>query len=350
MKLIPRLLREMVASHGSDLHLLAGEPPRSRVYGELLPMQGDRITEEELTLYLNEIMPERSQREFEERDEADFSYTVEGLARFRVNVFRHINGTGAVLRAIPVHAISLDDLGLSKTLRSLCRLKQGLVLVTGKTGSGKTTTLAAMVDEINRTRRGHIICIEDPIEFVHQRNKCLISQREVGQHTPSFADALRSALREDPDVVMVGEMRDLETISLAVTAAETGILVLGTLHTNKAAATVDRMINVFPAQKQGQVRSMLSTSLKAVVTQQLVKKSGNDGQVAAVEVLINTPGVANLIREGKTDQLESAMQSGGLAGMQTMDTVLQKLVDSTMISLEEAWENAFDKESFKPQH
>lgn len=348
MKLIPRLLKEMVDAHGSDLHLLSGEPPRSRVYGELLPMQGEKLSEEELSRYLGEIMSGRVRRQFEENDEVDFSYTVEGLARFRVNAFRHINGIGVVLRAIPVCAVSLDDLGLGKTLKSLCRLRQGLVLVTGKTGSGKTTTLAAMVDEINRTRRGHIICIEDPIEFVHQREKCLISQREVGSHTPGFADALRSALREDPDVVMVGEMRDLETISLAVTAAETGILVLGTLHTNKAIATVDRIINVFPAAKQGQVRSMLSTSLKAVVTQQLVKRTDKTGQVAAVEVLINTPGVANLIREGKTGQLESAMQSGGLAGMQSMDTQLQKMVESTLISLEEAWENAFDKDSFKP--
>lgn len=349
MKLIERLLQDMVRSKGSDLHLLSGEPPRSRRFGDLEPMGNQRITQEELRQYLNEIMSDFSREQFEKNDEVDFAYTVPGLSRFRVNVFRHLNGLGAVLRAIPAQAISLDELGLSKTLRSICRLRQGLVLVTGKTGSGKTTTLAAMVDEINRTRRGHIICIEDPIEFVHSRDKCLISQREIGQHTPSFASALRSALREDPDVILVGEMRDLETISLAVTAAETGILVLGTLHTNKAINTVDRIINVFPSKKQSQIRAMLSTSLRAVITQQLVRSNQEEGQLAALEILVNTPAVANLIREGKTDQLETVMQSDAVAGMQTMDTVLHKLVDSTLISLEEAYEKAWDKDAFQAE-
>ena len=348
MKLIERLLQDMVRAKGSDLHLLSGEPPRSRRFGELEPMGSQKISQEELRQYLNEIMSDFSREQFEAHDEVDFAYTVPGLSRFRVNVFRYLNGMGAVLRAIPAQAISLDELGLAKTLRSICRLRQGLVLVTGKTGSGKTTTLAAMVDEINRTRRGHIICIEDPIEFVHSRDKCLISQREIGQHTPSFASALRSALREDPDVILVGELRDLETISLAVTAAETGILVLGTLHTNKAINTVDRIINVFPAKKQSQIRAMLSTSLRAVITQQLVRSSQEEGQLAALEILVNTPAVANLIREGKTDQLETVMQSDAVAGMQTMDTVLHKLVDSTLISLEEAYEKAWDKDAFQP--
>lgn len=347
MKLIERLLNDMVNAKGSDLHLLSGEPPRARRFGELEPMSNQRINQEELKQYLNEIMSDFSREQFEQHDEVDFAYTVPGLSRFRVNVFRHLNGLGAVLRAIPAQAISLEELGLAKTLRSICRLRQGLVLVTGKTGSGKTTTLAAMVDEINRTRRGHIICIEDPIEFVHKRDKCLISQREIGQHTPSFASALRSALREDPDVILVGEMRDLETISLAVTAAETGILVLGTLHTNKAISTVDRIINVFPSKKQSQVRAMLSTSLRAVITQQLVRSSNKEGQLAALEILVNTPAVANLIREGKTDQLESVMQSDAVSGMQTMDTVLHKLVDETLISLEEAWDKAWDKDAFR---
>lgn len=347
MKLIEQLLQRMVEGKGSDLHLLSGEPPRARRFGELEAMHSTPLTQDELKHYLDEIMSDYSRRQLEKYDEVDFAYTVPSLSRFRVNVFRHLNGLGAVLRAIPEQAVTLEELGLTKTLRSLCQLRQGLVLVTGKTGSGKTTTLAAMVDEINRTRRGHIICIEDPIEYVHKRNKSLISQREVGQHTPSFAAALRSALREDPDVVMVGEMRDLETISLAVTAAETGILVLGTLHTNRATTTVDRIINVFPAKKQPQVRSMLSTSLRAVVTQQLVRSSNEEGQLAALEILVNTPAVANMIREGKTEQLESAMQSDSLSGMQTMDTVLHKLVDSTRISLEEAWEKAWDKDAFR---
>ncbi len=347
MKKIDDLLRETVAREGSDLHLLAGEPPRVRVFGKLMPLHPERLPGDALRSYLYEVMSDRVRQQFEARDGVDFAYTVEGLARFRVNAFRYIQGVGAVFRVIPTRIQTLDDLRLPSVISALCRHRQGLILVTGRTGSGKSTTLAAMIDEINRLRRGHIITIEDPIEFVHQRKRCLISQREVGQHTPSFAAALRSALREDPDVVLVGELRDLETISLAVTAAETGILVLGTLHTNRAAATVDRIINVFPTAKQPQVRTMLSTSLRAVITQQLVARQHGKGQMAAVEVLINTPAVANLIREGRTDQLETAMQSGAALGMQTMDGTLLKMMETTLISQREAYEKAFKKELFQ---
>ncbi len=346
MRLIDTLLHELARRNGSDLHLLSGQPPRIRLYGELIPLPTKPIDTDTLNSYLSEVMNDFARQQFEARDGVDFSYQIDGLSRFRVNAFRYIDGVGAVFRRIPTEVATLDDLRMPPTLRALCRNRSGLILVTGKTGSGKSTTLAAMVDEINNYRKGHIITIEDPIEFVHERKKCLISQREIGQHTPNFASALRSALREDPDVILVGEMRDLETISLAVTAAETGILILGTLHTNRASSTVDRIINVFPAKKQSQVRAMLSTSLRAVVTQQLVKKQFGEGQMAAMEVLLSTPAVANLIREGKTDQLETAMQSNTAQGMQTMDGTLQKLMETTQISLDEAYQKAFNKEYF----
>lgn len=347
MKEIDGLLVKMIERNGSDLHLLAGEPPRTRVYGDLVPMDNQVMKNDDLESFLSEIMGDFPRREFERHDGVDFAYEVPGLSRFRVNAFRHLNGVGAVLRAIPTESVSIESLRLPPVLTSLCQNRQGLVLVTGKTGSGKSTTMAALVNEINSTRKGHILCIEDPIEFVHERNKCLISQREVGQHTASFADALHSALREDPDVILVGELRDLETIGLAVTAAETGILVLGTLHTNRASATVDRIINAFPAKKQPQVRSMLSTSLKAVIAQQLVSRKEGNGLLAAIEILINNSAVANLIREGKTDQLETTMQGGGMSGMQTMDGVLAKMLDQGLISAEEAYLKSFNKSAFQ---
>ncbi len=347
MKPIDRLLHQVVERNGSDLHLLAGEPPRMRLHGDLIPMRELPFNSDTLVSYLLEVMNDFARERFQREDGVDFSYAIEGVSRFRVNAFRYINGVGAVFRRIPAQAATLDDLMMPPVVRTLCRHRNGLILVTGKTGSGKSTTLAAMVNEINAFRKGHIITIEDPIEFVHERNKCLISQREVGQHTPNFATALRSALREDPDVVLVGEMRDLETISLAVTAAETGILILGTLHTNRAASTVDRIINVFPARKQSQVRAMLSSSLRAVITQQLVKRRDGEGQMAAMEILINTPAVANMIREGKTDQLDTAMQSNAAQGMQTMDGTLQKLLETTQISADEAFQKAFNKEYFE---
>lgn len=347
MKEIDSMLVKMIERKGSDLHLLAGEPPRTRVYGDLLPMSKEVMKNSELESFLSEIMGDFSRKQFERHDGVDFAYEIPGLSRFRVNAFRHLNGVGAVLRAIPSEAVSIESLGLPKVLAGLCQNRQGLILVTGKTGSGKSTTMAALVNEINNTRKGHILCIEDPIEFVHERKKCLISQREVGQHTASFADALHSALREDPDVILVGELRDLETIGLAVTAAETGILVLGTLHTNRASATVDRIINAFPSQKQPQVRSMLSTSLKTVIAQQLVRRKDGNGLLAAIEILINNSAVSNLIREGKTDQLETTMQGGGLSGMQTMDSVLKKMLDQALISEEEAYLKAFSKSAFQ---
>ncbi len=346
MNKIDRLLTEMIERRGSDLHLLAGEPPRTRIMGDLVAIGQDSLKNEIINDYIDEILTPFAREQLKEYDGADFAYEIYGLSRFRINVFRHINGLGAVLRVIPAKAASIEQLGLPKVISTICRHKQGLILVTGKTGSGKSTTMAAMINEVNMLLKGHILCVEDPIEFVHQRKKCLISQREVGVHTPSFAEALRSALREDPDVILVGELRDLETISLAVTAAETGILVMGTLHTNRASSTVDRIINAFPAKKQAQVRAMLSTSLKAVIAQQLVKKQNGKGLLAAVEILVNTSAVANLIREGKTDQLESIMQSGRADGMQAMDGTLREMLDNGQISREEAYLKAFSKKSF----
>ncbi len=340
-------LEMMIAQEGSDLHYLSGDPPRIRQNGDLIVLDENRLTTKLVEDELLQIMQPRTQNDFKREDSADFAYLKEGLARFRVNVFRHLNGVGAVFRAIPTQASGLETLSLPSILGNLCAQKKGMILVTGKTGSGKSTTLAAMVDTINQTRKGHILTIEDPIEFVHERNNCLISQREVGDHTRSFASALHSALREDPDVILVGELRDLETMSLAVTAAETGILVLGTLHTNSAAATVDRIINTFPVQKQPHIRTMLSTSLRGVVSQTLLKRIDNKGRVPAVEILVNNSAVANTIREGKTDQIESIMQGGSLSGMQTMDNSLRKLLDQRLISGDDAYEQSNNKSDFE---
>ena len=297
------------------------------------------------TIY--EFITRRAQQQLEEKDGADFAYSIAGVSRFRVNVFRHIGGLGAVMRAIPSKALTLEQLNLPSAVRSLCRVNNGLILVTGKTGSGKSTTLAAMIDDINSREKGHILTIEDPIEFVHPRKNCLVSQREVGLHSPGFADALHSALREDPDIVLVGELRDLETISIAVTAAEMGILVMGTLHTNGAAQTVDRIVNVFPSDKQSHVRTMLSTSLRGVISQQLIMRADKRGRVAALEILINTPAVSNLIRQGKLDQLENTMQSGAQFGMRTMDTAIQEMLDKGLISGRSAYEKAMNKQRFE---
>jgi twitching motility protein PilT len=272
---------------------------------------------------------------------------VPGQARFRVNVMRQLNGMGAVCRVIPSAALTLEQLNMPEAVHALARANSGLILVTGKTGSGKSTTLAAMIDDINTRLKGHILTVEDPIEFVHQRKNCLISQREVGVHAPSFADAVHSALREDPDVVLVGEMRDLETISVAVSAAEMGILVMGTLHTNGAAPTVDRIVNAFPSDKQSHVRTMLSTSLRGVISQQLVPRAGQAGRVAALEILVNTPAVQNLIRQGKIDQLENTMQSGASFGMRTMDMAIQTLLDNRVITGREAFRKSINKQRFE---
>jgi len=344
---INNYLQMLVERNGSDLHVMAGLPPRMRVFGELDTFENEPLTAARTEELLREIMPEKALMEFNEHESADFAYSIEGMARFRVNVMRHLGGMGGVFRAIPNRAKSLDDLKMPPALKTLCQQTSGLILVTGKTGSGKSTTLAAMINEINANLKGHILTIEDPIEFVHERNKCLISQREVGDHTHSFADALHSALREDPDVILVGEMRDLETVSIAVTAAEMGILVMGTLHTNGAAPTVDRIVNVFPTDKQPHVRTMLSTSLKGVVSQQLVPRNEGDGLVAALEILVNNSATANLIRQGKLDQLETAMQSGGKSGMCTMDKALSDLFDRGQITGRTAFDFANDKEKFR---
>jgi twitching motility protein PilT len=347
MAKIDEFLREVLQRKGSDLHFLAGDPPRIRLYGDLMPLRPEALTAEFAREALYEIMPGKAVSRFEKLNGADFAYSLEGLGRFRVNVMRQLNGMGAVLRSIPSQALTMDQLKLPDAVRALARAPNGLILVTGKTGSGKSTTLAAIIDDINKREKGHILTIEDPIEFVHQRRNCLVSQREIGLHSQNFAHALVSALREDPDVILVGEMRDLETIQIAVTAAEMGILVMGTLHTNGAAQTVDRVVNVFPADKQSHVRTMLSTSLRGVVSQQLLQRADKQGRVAALEILINNPAVGNLIRQGKLDQLENTMQSGGASGMRTMDGSIQALFDQRMISGKEAYKKAINKARFE---
>ena len=347
MNQIDEYLKQVILRNGSDLHFIAGEPPRARIYGELAILAPETLAPSKVEAAVQEIMAQKARDEFQRRDSADFAYALESTARFRVNVFRHVGGTGAVFRAIPSQAKTIADLKMPPVIAQLCKQPQGMILVTGKTGSGKSTTLAAMIDEINRNVAGHILTIEDPIEFVHRRQKCLISQREIGVHSPGFAAALHSALREDPDVILIGEMRDLETVSIAVTAAEMGILVMGTLHTNGAAQTVDRIVNSFPTDKQSHVRTMLSTSLRGVISQQLVPRKGEPGLVAALEILVNTPAVANLIRQGKLDQLENAMQGGGRIGMRTMDSALKDLMDQGRISGKTAYEAALEKRKFE---
>jgi twitching motility protein PilT len=347
MSQIDQYLQSALNQNASDLHFVSGDPLRARIHGNLQNLQKDVLSIDHVKECMFEIMDGITQRAFEADDAADFAYEIPDVSRFRVNVFRHLNGIGAILRAIPSTALTLDELDMPKIIHDLCRNTQGMILVTGKTGSGKSTTLAAMIDSMNKRLKGHILTIEDPVEFVHKSKGCLISQRELGVHTNSFADALRSALREDPDVILVGEMRDLETISIAVTAAEMGILVMGTLHTNGAAQTVDRIINSFPADKQSHIRTMISTSLRGVVSQQLLPTKHQAGRVAALEVLINSPAVSNLIRQGKLDQLETAMQAGGSQGMQTMDNALMELVRKDIITGEDAYLQANHKTPFE---
>ena len=347
MNKIDKFLREALARESSDLHFISGDPPRVRVHGSLQLLNDETLSIDVVREAVYEIMGGALQRDFEQNDAVDFAYEIEDLSRFRVNVMRHLNGVGAVFRAIPSKALTLEQLDMPKVVHDLCKQTSGMILVTGKTGSGKSTTLAAMIDAINTRLKGHILTIEDPIEFVHHRKNCLISQREVGLHTGAFADALHSALREDPDVILVGELRDLETISIAVTAAEMGILVMGTLHTNGAGQTVDRIVNSFPADKQDHIRTMLSTSLRGVISQQLLPTSDKPGRVAALEILVNTSAVANLIRQGKLDQLETSMQSGAAVGMQTMDHALKRLVSKRRISGLEAYQQANNKSLFQ---
>ena len=348
MARVDEYLAEVLNKKGSDLHFLAGDPARIRLYGDLTALRQEKLTAEFVREALYEIMPRKALERFEAKDGTDFAYDLRGVARFRVNVMRQLNGMGAVFRAIPSQALTLDQLNMPDSVRNLCKIVSGLILVTGKTGSGKSTTLAAMIDDINLRIKGHILTIEDPIEFVHERKNCLVSQREIGVHSPTFAAALHSALREDPDVVLVGELRDLETMGIAVTAAEMGILVMGTLHTNGAAATVDRMVNAFPSDKQSHVRTMLSTSLRGVISQQLLQRADGQGRVAALEILVNTSAVSNLIRQGKLDQLENTMQSGAAHGMRTMDTAIQQLLDQRAVTGKEAYKKGINKSKFEP--
>ena len=344
---IDSFLELVVRQNGSDLHLVAGNPPRIRLYGDLFPVKYRELTPEETADLISETMTETVRRAFETRHSLDYAYEVGGFARFRVNAFRHLGGLGAVLRVIRTTIQTLDELNMPPVLKTFCKQRKGLILVTGPTGSGKSTTLAAMIDFINQDRKEHIVTIEDPVEFIHPRKNCLISQREIGLNADSFATALRSSLREDANVVLVGELRDLETIGLAVTAAETGILVLATLHTSSAAATVDRMVNVFPAGEQGLIRSMLSTSLCGVVSQQLVRRADGKGMLAAVEILVNNAAVANILREGKTELLASVIQAGALVGMQSLDNSLRNLVDAKLITGGEAYRKASNKAAFE---
>ncbi len=333
MPTMDELLREASAKGASDLHLSAGQPPRLRIDGDLIATEHPSLTPEAVRDLVGTLITPAQRQLFEAEHELDFSCELEGAGRFRVNVFMQSRGPGVVLRTIPTKIPSIESLSLPPILSQLCSRERGLILVTGPTGSGKSTTLAAMVDLVNSTWDGHILTIEDPIEFVHESKRCLVNQREVGPHTGSFSNALRSALREDPDVVLVGEMRDLETISLALTAAETGHLVFGTLHTSSAPKTIDRIIDVFPAGQQGQIRTMLSESLEAVIAQRLLKKKGG-GRVAACEILVGVPAVRNLIREAKLHQIPSAMQTGQQAGMQTIDMAMADLVKRGLIERE----------------
>ncbi len=347
MAKIDSLFKYMTDNKASDLHLSVGSKPKIRKHGELEEIGTHELTNETLKELLFEILSEEQGKKFSENKHLDFAYDFPGIARFRANYFMQKRGLGAVFRMIPSRILSMEELGLPKQVLKFTDLSRGLVLVTGPTGSGKSTTLAAMIDYINRNRKDHILTIEDPIEFVHQNKGCLINQREIGNHTGSFASALRAALREDPDVILVGEMRDLETIELAITAAETGHLVFGTLHTSSAAKTVDRIIDAFPSGQQAQIRTMLSESLKGVVAQQLLKRSDQPGRLAALEILFVHTAVANLIREGKTFQIPSIIQTGKGEGMQLMDQAIMEALMQKQVSAEEAYLKANDKKSFE---
>ena len=340
---IETLLRTLVGNKASDLHLRAGSPPMLRASGEIAPIANEPVlSSDEIDEMLATVMLDQNRAEFKDINDTDFAHEIVGLARFRGNALRDRKGTGAVFRAIPAAVVTVEQMGISQEVQRLCHLTKGLVLVTGPTGSGKSTTLCALIDLINRTRSDHVITIEDPIEFVHESKKCLITQRHVGVHTSSFKHALRAALREDPDIVLVGELRDLETVSMAIETAETGHLVFGTVHTSTAVSTVDRVIDQFPPDRQAQIRVMLSESLKGVISQVLCKKIGG-GRVAAREIMLSTPSVSNLIREGKTFQLPSVLQTSRKLGMVTMNDALIELVDNGVVEAQEAYLKATDK-------
>ena len=343
---ITELLAFTVQHGASDLHISAGLPPMIRVDGDIRRINLPELSADQAQKLIYDIMGDKQRKDFEEFLETDFSFELSGVARFRVNAFHQGRGASAAFRQIPTEILTLDDLKAPAVLKDVVNAPNGLILVTGPTGSGKSTTLAAMIDHINSTKQHHILTIEDPVEFVHQSKKCLIQQREVHRDTLGFAEALRSALREDPDTILVGEMRDLETIRLAITAAETGHLVFGTLHTNSAAKTIDRIIDVFPAGEKSMIRTMLSESLRAVISQTLLKKTGG-GRIAAHEILITNPAIRNLIREDKVPQIYSAIQTGRNVGMQTLDQCLQELVGKRLIDAADARTKAKNKDAFR---
>ena len=332
-----------VKQGGSDLHLVSGQAPHVRIHGALHRVRFRELSVEDVRQILSEFMPERQAKQLEEKSACDFAYEVPELGRFRVNAYRHARGLAAALRVIPTSVPHLEDLNLPMAVKLQVLQPKGLTLVTGPTGSGKSTTLAARIDLLNETRKGHIVTIEDPIEFVHGFKQSVVNQREVGLHAPSFSEALKSALREDPDVILIGELRDLETIALALTAAETGIQVFGTLHTSGAWRTVDRIVNVFPARRQDQIRAMLAESLRLIVSQRLLRAADGSGRVAATEVLVNTYAAAAMIRSGNAHKLESVIQAGSGAGMQTMDASLKDLVRRQIVSASEAETQSFDR-------
>ena len=343
---ISELLAFAVKNKASDLHLSAGLPPMIRVHGDVRRINLPPMEHSDVHDMVYDIMNDLQRKVYEETMECDFSFEIPNLARFRVNAFVQNRGSGAVFRTIPSKVLSLEDLNCPKVFTDIAQNPRGIVLVTGPTGSGKSTTLAAMINHVNENDYGHILTVEDPIEFVHESKKCLINQREVGPHTMSFNNALKSALREDPDVILVGEMRDLETIRLALTAAETGHLVFGTLHTSSAAKTIDRIVDVFPAAEKEMVRSMLSESLRSVISQTLLKTKDGTGRVAAHEIMIGTPAIRNLIRENKVAQMYSAIQTGQNVGMQTLDQCLTELVRRNIVAVGEARTKAMNKDAF----
>ncbi|HVT43830.1 MAG TPA: type IV pilus twitching motility protein PilT [Thermoanaerobaculia bacterium] len=346
MQKIDRFLKLMNDRGASDFHLTVGRPPMLRLSGSIEPIRYRTINEADFQEMIEPATPPRLWKEFASGGDADFSYEIPGEARYRVNLFRQQRGSGAVFRIIPSKIMTIEQLGLPEPVRRVASLRSGLVLVTGPTGSGKSTTLAAIIDLINETRSLHIITIEDPIEFVHPNKKCLIHQREIGSHASGFAEALKAAGREDPDLILVGEMRDLETISMALSAAERGTLVFGTLHTNNAAKTMDRIINVFPAGEQEGIRNVLGETIRCVVAQQLLPKVGG-GRVAALEILFSSPAIGNMIREGKTGQITSMIQTGIREGMIDMDTSIRRLYEEGKVTASAAYDKAIDKEQFK---
>ena len=346
MAKIDAFFKLMNEQGASDLHLVSGSQPILRVHGDMERVKYKPLDNDELKAMLYEIAPENKIKDFEETGDVDFAYEIPNLARYRANYFQQKWGVGAVFREIPSEILTAEQLGLPKVITKLSMLHKGMVLVTGPTGSGKSTTLAAMMDFVNKNKKSHIITVEDPVEFVHKSQSCIVNHREVGVHTKGFKSALRGALREDPDIILVGEMRDLETIELALEAASTGHLVFGTLHTQSAAKTIDRVIDVFPAHQQAQIRTTLSESLKGVVAQNLFKRIDQKGRMAALEILVVTPAVSNLIREGKTYQIPSAIQTGKKYGMQSLDDAILAALEEKKVSPEDAYDKAIVKERF----